>query len=205
MRPCEPFLQQRGLLLGEHGYTADPGQVERGPDGSFIFYHYTRPERLDAIFAEDSGLWARLPVVEADQEPDYLDYLVEGFLEPLPRWLTHCPYFGDLGAEMMRQYIGTLLLRIQVPADFPGLYVADYAHILECKQSERRGQTALDLGYDCRTGHEVCRAEVNSYVVLSRYRGGHIAPNVKAVRRGEGLAIPNQYLSIHAYQPLAAF
>jgi len=199
MRPCDLFLQERGVPLGEHGFSADPGWVERTPNSKIVFYHYSRLEVLDRIFAPGSGLRARLPVADGAATPRFEGYyLVEGFLEPRPLWLSHSPYFGDLGLEMMRDYMGDVVLLIEVPEDFPGLYVADAAHNFECKHLARRQQPALNLGYDCSTGHEVCTAEINSYIVLAEYRGGHVAPNVKALRRGEGIAIPREHISVVA-------
>jgi hypothetical protein len=203
MRPCDLFLQQRGVLLGDHGFQADPGRVERTPDARIVFYHYSQAEALDRIFAPGGGLRARLPVADGSTTPRFAGYhLVEGLLEPLPRWLTASPYFGDLGLAMMRAYVGDVLLRIEVPDDFPDLYVADAAHNFECKHLDRRGRAALQLGYDCSTGHEVCTAEVNSYIPLTEYNGGHVAPNVKVLRRGEGIAIPREHISVAAVQPL---
>lgn len=197
------FLEARGVLLGEHGYDPDPGDVAYTPTG-IVFYHYSRRERLAQILAEGSGLWARLPVVCPAPPPEFVGCnLIEGFLEPLPKWLADSPYFGTLGLEMVKDYLGRALLRIEVPRDFPGLYVADYAHNLECKHIERRGRPALGLGYDCRTGHEATQAYVHSYTPMGKYKGGHVAPVVQAVREGEGIAIPSEYITIADAQPLA--
>jgi hypothetical protein len=136
-------------------------------------------------------------VVHCDVAPEFVgSYLVEALLEPLPKWATESPYFGDFGLEMLRAYVGDVLLRIKVPQDSPGLYVADIAHNFECKHLQKRGGAALDLGYDCRTGHEVCKAEIHSYVPLLDYCGGHVMPNVKVVRQGEGVAIPSEFISL---------
>jgi len=197
------FLRNRGELLGKHGYEADPGQVEVTSSG-IVFYHYSRREKLDQIFAENSGLWARLPVACPAPPPEFVGcHLVEGFLEPIPDWLVHSPYFGDLGIEMTKKYVGDILLRIEVPRDFPGLYVSDYAHTLECKHVSLRGQPALGLGYDCKTGHEAGQAGVHSYIPVIDYRGGHVAPVMKVVREEEGIAIPREYISISGVQPLS--
>lgn len=201
-RPCEPFLQERGHLLGDHGFLADPSRVEYSAEGNIVFYHYTHRQHLDAILAPGRGLHARLPVVHCDVAPEFVGcYLVEGLLEPVPTWLRQSPYFGDLGLEMMRAYVGDTLLCIEVPATFPGLYVADAAHNFDCKHQDRRGRSALGLGYDCRTGEEVCRAEIYSYVPLPQYQGGHVAPNVKVVRQGEGIAVPSVCISLAIIQP----
>ncbi len=53
------------------------------------------------------------------------------------------PSFGDLGMQMLRGVVGDLLLRIELPVSFPGLYVADFAHPLECPHYERRGRAPL--------------------------------------------------------------
>jgi hypothetical protein len=76
------------------------------------------------------------------------------------------------------------------------------AHNFDCKYQGERGHAALGLGYDCRTGHEVMRAEVNSYIPIEQYRGGHLLPNVKATRLGAGIAIPSEYLAACEFQPL---
>ncbi|MBI1256827.1 MAG: hypothetical protein GC204_05105 [Chloroflexi bacterium] len=203
MRACDIFMERQGVFLGEHGFISDPGQVERTASGAIVVYHYTRTERLQQIFAEGSGLWARLPIVSTEFRPEFEGYhLVEALLEPLPRWITNSPYFGDFGLELMRGYVGNILLRIEVPMDFPGLYIVDAAHNFECKHVINRGKPVLNLGYDCRTGHEVCRAEINSYMPLTQYQGGYVAPNVRIIRYGQGIAIPKQYVSICAVQPL---
>lgn len=200
---AQRLLNERGILLGTLGFTADPGSVERQRTGSVVLYHYTRPEKVDQILSKEGGLWARLPVVNDDSQPEFNNHhLVEAFLEPLPKWITDSPYFGDLGLEMMQAYIGTVLLRIELPEGYPGLYVADYAHMLEVKHITRRGQPVLNLGYDSRTGHHACRADVNSYIPLPAYRGGHLAPNAKIVRLGEGIAVPSEYITVNPYQPL---
>jgi hypothetical protein len=129
--------------------------------------------------------------------------MVEGLLSPLPQWLTASPYFGDLGIEMFRLYIGSVLLRIEVPLTFQDLYIADYAHILECKHFKHRGIAPLNLGYDCRTGHEVTRAYVHSYIRALDYVGGHVAPVVQAVRKDTGIAIPCKYIHIAELQPMS--
>ncbi len=201
MRQCDVFLQKRGCLLRDLGYESDQGQLEQTAS-SIIFYHYTNQERLDEIWSS-GGLWARLRVLPSELTPEFVNYyLIEGILEPLPKWFCDGPYFGDLPLEMMREYVGDYLLRIEVPLDFPGLYVVDHAHPFECKHFNRRGSYALHLGYDCRTGHEVVRAFTHSYIPVSEYNGGHIAPGVQTIRKGEGIAIPKKFISESEYQPL---
>ena len=193
------FLRSRGQLLGHHGFDADPGRVELTPKG-IVFYHYTRKQRLDVVLSE--GLVARLPVV---MPPKNLigHYLVEALLEPLPQWMTESPYFGDLGFQMLKQYVGDVLLRIEVPRDFPGLYVADYAHMLESKYFTRTRRPALNLGYtDLKTGKQVCRADANSYIPALLYQGGHVAPEMKVTREGQGIAVPPECISVSEVQPL---
>ena len=135
MRPCEVFLRERGVLLGDHGFTPDPGRLET-TDSTIVFYHYTRAEKVETVLEAGSGLWARLRVLS--EHPDLAGlHLAEGLLEPLPKWMTDSPYFGDLGYEMLKKYVGDLLLRVEVPRDFPGLYVADYGHMLELEASHQ--------------------------------------------------------------------
>ena len=202
MRKGEVFLKEQGQLLGSHGYTPDGGQLERTADG-IVFYHYTRQERLEKIFSSDGGLNARLSVV-CPSFPSAFEgcYEIQGFLELLPAWLTESQYFGDLGYEMVKQYVGHLPLRIEVPTDFPGLYIADYAHILECKHFSRRGRTVLGLGYHCTTGHEAGKAYLHSYIPATDYEGGHVAPVMHVVRKGQGLVIPSQYIRVEEIQAL---
>ncbi|NJK75679.1 MAG: hypothetical protein HC942_18770 [Microcoleus sp. SU_5_6] len=152
------------------------------------------------------GLRAQLPVVLADDVPFLRGhYLVEAFLDPLPMWIVNSPYFDDLGLELMRTYVGNVLLQITLPPDLLAvldIYVADTAHNFECKYQRWRGQSVLKLGYDCQTGKEVCQAEVNSYIPLSNYQGGHVAPGVKITRSGEGIVVPSQYIAVCDRQPL---
>jgi hypothetical protein len=200
-RLCDVFLRQRGALLGAHGFTPDPTPAEHSAAGGVVFYHYTRPEHLDVIMAT-GGLYARLPVVNAEHIPELAGcYQVEGLLEPWPAWMADSQYFGDLCGRMMQKYVGDLLLRITLPPGFPGVYVAEMAHGLEAKYVTETGHPALNVGYDCRTGQEVCRAGANSYVAVENYRGGHVMPGVKATRRGEGLVIPAACLAVSAVQP----
>lgn len=102
--------------------------------GNFTFYHYTYENKLSMIMDGSSGLMARREVA-CPAPPQELEgcYLVEGFLSPLPNWLTTSQYYRDLGMKLTEKYIGDLLLEITIPvADF-SIYIGDYAHILECK------------------------------------------------------------------------
>ena len=196
VRLVDRFLHERGQCLADAGFEGDPGQVEPGRSG-FAFYHFTRRKHLHDILAEDSGLLAQ-QAVWCPEPPDELagHYAVGGFLEPSPRWLDRSPYFQDLGRQMLREYVGGVLLRVSVPLDFAGLYVADFAHTLECKYHDRNGRLAMGLGYDVRTGREVTQAYVNSYIPLGEYGGGHVAPIVEATREGPGLAVPSRFIEI---------
>ncbi len=188
------------MLLGDHGFAPDPGRLE-ATDSTIVFYHYTREERVEKVLETGSGLWARLPVVSPAPELEE-SHFAEGLLEPLPLWLTESPYFGDLGFEMLKKYAGDLLLRVEAPRDFPGLYVADFGHMLELKHLSRRGRLVLHVGYDTTTGKEVVRSHTNSYVPAAEYRGGHLAPEVKATRLGQGLVVPAEYIEVCDVQPL---
>ena len=97
---------------------------------------------------------------------------------------------------MLREYVGGVLLRVCVPLDFAGLYVADFAHSLECKYHDRNGRLAMGLGYDLQTGREVTQAYVNSWIPLDEYVGGHVAPIVEATREGPGLVVPSRFIEI---------
>jgi len=196
------FLNDWGQLLGDHGFIPDPGTIERTANG-VVLYHYTHPEHVDAILAPDSGLRARIYVNYSELSAEFTEgAMAEGFLEPFPQWLAASPYFGDLGIEMMRAFVGNFLLRIVVPKDFPGLYVADCAHVLECKHVERRGSPVLGLGYDCTTGRECTKAYLNSYMPLGDYRGGHVAPVVQMIRREAGIVVPSRFITKADQQPL---
>ncbi|MDQ6669284.1 MAG: hypothetical protein M3069_00700 [Chloroflexota bacterium] len=198
----ELFLSTWHERLGWHGYSADPGRIERVP-GGIVVYHYTRPEHLAAI--AHSGLVARRPVVNGERSVDLRGrYQIDALLEPLPRWLAESPSFGDLGLQMLRVMVGDLLVRIELPVGFPGLYVADFAHPLECLHHERRGRAPLGLGYDCGTGHDSMLAYLHSYVPLPEYDGGHLAPVVHVLRSGPGVVIPGPAIHVADQQPLRA-
>ena len=202
MRVCETFLTSRWRFLADLGYRGDPARIEKSDTGNVVFYHYTHRHKLDEIM-NSGGLRARLPVLATDLTPEFEGcFFVEGLLVPDPKWLSGS-YFGDLPIEMVRQVVGDYLLRIEVRSDFPGLYVVDHAHGFECKHVTRRGRPALDLGYDCRTGHEVVRATVHSLVPVSDYRGGHVAPGIQAIRKDRGITIPWRYISVSEEQPLS--
>lgn len=203
MRLGEHFLQHKGMSLSQFGYKPDPGLVEFTGSGKIVFYHYTREEHVERILSPGSGLYAWRQV-DCPNLPEELTgcFLTEGFLEPLPLWLTDCPYFGDLGLELVKQHIGNLLLIIELPRHYQGLYVADYAHVLEEKHHTLRGTAPLQLGYDLRTGREITQAYVHSYIPAVQYESVHIAPVMQAVRKGAGVAIPSDYIRLAEEQPL---
>lgn len=198
------LLTERGLLLNGFGYHPAADILQTDESGHIVFYHYTHKERLEAIFAPGAGLYAWREVACPNPPVEFEHaYLTEGFLSPLPEWLSHHPQFQDLGLRMVRQYVGALLLQVTLPRDFPNIYVADFAHVLECKHAEQYGRGPLGLGYDCRNGQHATQGYVNSYVPLAVYKGGHVAPVIQVVRREAGLVIPNCYLSVCSKQPLA--
>lgn len=204
MRLGEHFLQQKGVSLSQFGCKPDPGRVEFTGSGNIVFYHYTKEEHLERILSPDSGLYAWRQVDVCPNPPEELTgcFLTEGFLEPLPMWLTDCPYFGDLGIEMVKQYIGNILLRIELPRNDQGLYVADYAHVLEEKHFTLRGTAPLQLGYDFSTGKEITQAYVHSYIPATQYESVHVSPVMQAVRKGAGVVIPSDYIRLSEEQPL---
>lgn len=195
------FLEQEGLRLGNYVEVEEGAPELAG--GMLTLYHYTHAGRLDSIFSPGGGLHAQRPVACPQVPVLYQDrYLVEGFLQPLPNWLTNCPYYGNLGYKLMRQYIGDVLLEVVLPVDEFLIAVADYAHILFCKQKETGESAGLPLEYDCRNGRESTQAYVNSYIPVKEFVGGHICPVVQVMRKGEGLAIPNRCIRIAKRQPL---
>lgn len=188
---------------GNHSVGAYESKIgEDATDSSnscLLFYHYTREESLEKIYADNGGLYAYRPVACPHLPKEYDDYfLIEGFLEPLPNWLVDCPYFKNAGMELMRKYIGDVLLKIEIPEDLIDIFIADYARILECKAAN----SPLGLGYHCINGLEATQAYVNSYIRVQDYKGGHISPVVQMVRQGKGMTIPKKYISISENQPL---
>ena len=195
------LLSDPGQRLAQFGFEADPGRVEK-TDRTLVVYHYTHRDRLQVITGIDGGLSARLPVGDPCPPEIGGHFKVEGFLEPLPRWLKESPYSGDLGWDLFRSDVGDVLLRVELPADFGGVYVADYAHVLERKHATHRGRTVLGLGYDCSNGRDCTRAFAYSYIPIQGYDGGHVAPVVQMVREGPGLTIPSRFVSLSTTQPV---
>jgi len=200
MRPCERFLQERGGCLSEIGFIPDPGRPEQTCE-TIVFYHYTRHDRIDTILAPSSGLHARRPVDCPNLPVEFHNmYMVEGFLEPLPRWLKSSPYFGDIGMKETRKHVGDMLLRIELSKkDFANVYVVDYAHPLDC-QFGTRECAGLALGY--QNPAESYQGYVNSYISAQEYRGGHVAPVVHVLRKGQGIAVSEQHICVSSVQPL---
>ncbi|MBP1080815.1 MULTISPECIES: hypothetical protein [Bacillus] len=200
-RLADEFLTNKGMTLGEKGFQTDTQLVETLPNSNIVFYHFTKEDKLESIFS--NGLYSYRPVAcpKPPQEFEHC-YLVEGFLEPFPKWLKQNIYFGNLGIESVQNYIGNVLLRIEVPFDYPGIYIADYAHVIECKYWRITGKQPLGLGYHCQNGYEATQAYVNSYIPIKDYIGGHLAPVVQVLRRNRGITIPDRYISISSIQPL---
>lgn len=191
------------MNLSSISYTPDPGLIEYTNNGNIVLYHYTYEDRLDQIFAENGGLLARLKVDNNPEPPEEFVgcYKVETFLEPLPKYFTSCPYFGNFGLEMVRKFIGNYLLRIELPTNYINVYIADYAHIFECKHQSIKGETRLNLGYNCNNGKEATQAFINSFIEFSQYGGVHIAPAAQLIQKGKGIIIPNEFISISSVQP----
>lgn len=155
------------------------------------------------IFGTAGGLKSARPAFFATElTPEFEGlYIVEGFLDPKPHWLDDSPYFGGDAGRRWRGYIGEVLLRVDLPRGFGGVWVADYGHPLEVKAVQQGNPSPLNLGYDCRTGHEANRAYANSLVPIETYTGGHLAPIVTVMRPGPGIAVPRACVSVAETQP----
>lgn len=199
------FLNERGRLLGGCGFRDDPGRPAWRSDGGLTIWHYAREERLEFILGTAGGLMASRPAFfSTELTPDFDDlFMVEGFLDPKPAWLDDSPYFGGDGGRRWRGYIGDLLLRVDLPPGFAGVWVADYGHPLEAKAVQQGNPSPLGLGYDCRTGHEANRAYAHSLVPIETYSGGHLSPIVTVMRPGPGIAVPRSCVSVAEIQPRA--
>ena len=202
-RRGERFLSRRGELLGALGFKDDPGRPHRRPDGGLTVWHYARRNRLPFILGAAGGLKARKRAFFSTELTPEFDgmYTVEGFLDPKPRWLDDSPYFGGEGGFRWRGWIGEVLLRIDLPPGFRGVWVADYGHPMEAKAVQQGEPAPLDLDYDCRTGHESNRAYAHSLIPIETYAGGHLAPVVTVMRPGPGIAIPRACVSVAEVQP----
>lgn len=187
----EHCLSGARLLLAGFGYQADPARVER-VDGRIRFYHYTHAEYLDAILSSGGGLRPRrtAPCVPGSTPL----FVLEGLLNPWPAWMSSNPYFGDLGAEMFAQYVGEIPLAVTIPESFPNIWVADGAHLFECKHATRRGSAPLGLGYDCSNGQDAVKAFGLSQIPIAEYVGGHIAPVVQVYSPASDIAIPAEWI-----------
>ena len=175
----------------------------RRTNGGLTFWHYTRRNRLSLILGTAGGLRARKRAFfSTELTPDFEGlYTVEGFLDPKPQWLDDSPYFGGEGGRGWRGWIGDVLLRVDLPPGFRGVWVADYGHPLEAKAVQQEDRAPLGLGYDCRTGHEANRAYAHSLTPIEAYAGGHLAPVVTVMRPGPGIAVPRPCLSVAEIQP----
>ena len=192
------FLSQRGQLLADVGFAPDPGRVEIDERGVTV-YHWTAFDRLPRIFGVAGGLWARRRADVSDLTPEFAGaYAVEGLLEPMPSWISESGLFTDVHGELFQDHVmQEVVLRAVLPNEYGHVYVADFAHALECKSLTRRGFAPLGLGYNCSTGHEARRAFANSCISIHEYVGGHVAPVVAIMRSGSGMAVPPQLLAIH--------
>ncbi len=204
-RRAERFLTRRGERLGSLGFQDDPARPAWTPDGGLIVWHYTRPERLPLILGTAGGLRARKRVLGSELTPEFEGLRsVEGFLDPKPRWLDDSPAFGGEGGRRWRAHVGSVLLRVELPPGFRGVWVADWAHTLECYAVQRGEPAPLGLGYDCSTGRQSVRAYAHSLVPVQQYHGGHLAPVVTVMRRGPGIAVPRACVRLAEIQPRSA-
>jgi len=206
LRLGEIFLRDRQKTFKDLNFVTDADKAIINLNREFTFYHYTYEDRLPLILKENSGLWARREVACPEPPDELRDFhLVEGFLSPLPHWLSTSSYYGALGLNLVKRYIGDILLEIRIPVDQFPVYIADYAHVLECKLTEYDfglDSKGLGLGYDCSNGKECTQAYVNSYLPIHDYAGQHHAPIVQVVRRGEGIAVPSRFIKVCDVQPL---
>jgi len=196
------FLTNRRLRLSDFGFQPDPGKP--APlQNTICFYHFTQRECCESVLRE--GLQALRPVVCPRIPAEFNNkFLVEGFLEPLPKWLSNCPHFGDLGLRLTRHYIGNVLLRVELPLiALQSVYVADYAHKMEIRHFQESGLRILKRNYDLRSPDDIRQAYVLSYTPIADYTGGFVAPVVQFLNEGPGIAIPPSCISLHTKQPLA--
>jgi len=200
LRLGQTFLDNRKKSLKELNYITDQAKVNINSDKYFTFYHYTHEDKINAIMAE--GLWAYREVA-CPTPPEELKgcYLVEGFVEPLPSWLTTSVYLNNLGIELTNKHIGCILLEVSVSISQFKIYIADYSHILDCKMVEENKGPGIGFGYDCSNGRECTQAYVHSYLEINEYVNQHHAPLVQVVRQGSGLLIPNKFIKKSAIQP----
>ena len=195
MELFDNFLVNTELTLAQFGFQPDPGVLEVTPSTK-VFYHYTHQDRLNSIFQENSGILARKKI---HVRPEFEGYcVVESFLQPTPLWLTQSPHFGSLGLELKKQAIGDIMLRAEVPHDYPDIrfYMSDFGFLMEWHHFNRKGSFPLGLCLNHEyLKKEMVRAYINSFIPLESYNGGHVAPVLNILRKGEGIAIPNRFLS----------
>lgn len=60
----------------------------------------------------------------------------------------------------------------------------------------------MRLEYHVETGKEITQWYIHSYVDINEYNCQHISPVVQVTRKGEGIVIPSEYVSISPHQPL---
>lgn len=181
----------------------DP-KYSSSPEGDFIFFHYTYASCLPSILHPKGGLHAFRPL-SCPRLPSPLRgrYVVEGFLEPSPRWWTESPYFGDLGQALVKKYLGRICLKVQIPLSLAEVFIADFAHILEVKHANLRKKAPLSLGYDLTTGRDATQGFIRSFVPVKEYRSLHLCPVVQVCRKGAGQVIPPRYIQLSGVQPFS--
>jgi hypothetical protein len=185
-------MERQGTLrLRDLGYASDPGSVQQA-GGHLVFYHFTHERHLDAILSPDGGLRPRRRV--AYSPSPLMSFVLQGVLERWPTWLSASPWFGDFGAALFRQVVGSVPLRVTIPERFTDVWVADEAHILECKHLIQRGSAPLGLGYGCATGHDALASFQRSHIPILAYEGGHVAPSVNCYARNDGVLIPSSWI-----------
>jgi hypothetical protein len=123
-----------------------------------------------------------------------MPFVLQGVLERWPRWLSASPWFGDFGATLFDQFVGSVPLRVTIPERFTDVSVADEAHTLECEHLIHRGDAPLGLGYDCATGHDAIAGFQQSHIPIFAYEGGHVAPSVNCYAHDDDLLIPSRWI-----------
>lgn len=129
--------------------------------------------------------------------------MLEGFLEPAPRWWTESTYFDDLGSILVKKYLGGVCLKVQIPLSLAEVFIADFAHILEVKHANLRRITPLNLDYDLTTGRDATQGLVRSFVPVKKYSPLHLCPIVQVCRKGTGKVIPPRYIQLSDVQPFS--
>lgn len=202
LRLGQTFIDNAKITLKEIKCFTDSDKIIINQHGEFTFYHYTHKDKVSLIMAEGSGLWARRKVACTNPPQELMDcFLIEGFLSPLPTWLSKSEYYGDLGIKLTNKYIGNVLLEVTIPLNNYFIYIGDYSHILECKLTDGNETLGIGFDYDCSNGLECTQAYVNSYLHINEYKDQHHAPIVQVVRKGEGIVVPSHFIKVSAEQP----